>query len=43
MSAADARRFGLAIHSVETRRDAIASRRRWQFSLREDAVLGAPP
>jgi CRISPR system Cascade subunit CasD len=42
-SAADAREFGLAAQHFEIRRDAIASRRRWQFALREDAVLSAPP
>jgi CRISPR system Cascade subunit CasD len=39
MTAADARDFGLPIQRVEIRRDALASRRRWQFALREEAVL----
>jgi CRISPR system Cascade subunit CasD len=39
MTAADARNFGLPIQRVEMRRDAVASRRRWQFALREEAVL----
>jgi len=36
-----ARGFGLSIQiqRVEIRRDALASRRRWQFALREEAVL----
>ncbi len=33
--------FGLRITRVERRRDRIASRRRWQFALREEAVAGA--
>ena len=39
MTAADAHDFGLPIQRVEIRRDAVASRRRWQFALREEAVL----
>jgi hypothetical protein len=39
MTAADARDFGLPIQRVEMRRDALASRRRWQFALREEALL----
>jgi CRISPR system Cascade subunit CasD len=39
MTAADARDFGLPVQRVEMRRDALASRRRWQFALREEAVL----
>jgi len=39
MTAADARAFGLPIQRVEMRRDQVASRRRWQFGLRENAVL----
>ena len=30
------------VQRVELRRDRLASRRRWQFLLREEAVLGAP-
>ena len=41
MSAADAHEFGLQFQRVEVRRDAVVSRRRWQFGLREDAVLAA--
>jgi len=41
MDAADARSFGLAFQRIEVRRDGIASRRRWQFVLREEAVLAA--
>ena len=43
MTASDARAFGLPIQRVETRRDALASRRRWQFALREEAVLVKNP
>jgi CRISPR system Cascade subunit CasD len=39
LDAADARRWALPYRSVEMRRDALASRRRWQFALREEAVL----
>jgi hypothetical protein len=39
LDAADARAFGLDYRRVEMRRDALASRRRWQFNLREEAVL----
>jgi CRISPR system Cascade subunit CasD len=41
MTASDARRFDLKFSGVEIRRDAVRSRRRWQFALREDAVLEA--
>jgi CRISPR system Cascade subunit CasD len=43
MTAADAREFGLQFQRVEIRRDAVASRRRWQFGLREDAILAVTP
>jgi CRISPR system Cascade subunit CasD len=36
---ADARRLSYPVQRVELRRDRIASRRRWQFGLREEAVL----
>jgi CRISPR system Cascade subunit CasD len=36
---ADAVAFGLAVQRVELRRDEPQSRRRWQFNLREEAVL----
>ena len=39
LDAADARLFGLPYRRVELRRDALASRQRWQFNLREEAVL----
>jgi CRISPR system Cascade subunit CasD len=39
MAAADARDFQLPVQRVEIRRDRVASRRRWQFALGEDAVL----
>ena len=39
LDAADARTFGLPYRRVEMRRDALASRSRWQFNLREEAVL----
>jgi CRISPR system Cascade subunit CasD len=39
LDAADARAFGLAYRRVEIRRDALSSRRRWQYNLREEAVL----
>lgn len=41
MTASEAREFGLKdnIQRVEMRRDALASRRRWQFALREEAIL----
>jgi len=39
MTAADAGDFGLPIQRVEIRRDALVSRQRWQFALREEAVL----
>ena len=40
MDAADA--AGLPVRRIELRRDRIASRRRWQFALREEAVLDLP-
>jgi CRISPR system Cascade subunit CasD len=43
MTAADAREFDLPIQRVEMRRDAVASRRRWQFGLREEALLAEGP
>lgn len=43
MTAADAREFGLTFDRIDIRRDAVRSRRRWQFALREDAVLAAVP
>jgi CRISPR system Cascade subunit CasD len=43
MTAADARQFGLKFDRIEIRRDAVASRRRWQFALREDAILAKGP
>lgn len=43
MTAADAHAFGLAVLRVELRRDVVASRRRWQFALREEAVLAEAP
>lgn len=43
MTAADARLFGLPVQRVEIRRDAVASRRRWQFALREEAILAEVP
>jgi CRISPR system Cascade subunit CasD len=43
MTAADAREFDLHIQRVEMRRDALASRRRWQFALREEALLSESP
>lgn len=39
MTAADAHLFGLPVARVEIRRDGLASRRRWQFNLREEAIL----
>ena len=39
LDAADARAFGLSYRRVDVRRDALASRSRWQFNLREEAVL----
>lgn len=39
LDAADARQWGLSYQRVELRRDALASRQRWQFNLREEAVL----
>lgn len=43
MTAADARAFDLKSDRIEIRRDAVRSRRRWQFALREDAVLASVP
>lgn len=42
LGAEDAREFGLDAARVESRRDRLASRRRWQFALREEAVLRVP-
>jgi CRISPR system Cascade subunit CasD len=39
MDAAEARAFGLDILRIERRRDQLASRGRWQFDLREEAIL----
>jgi CRISPR system Cascade subunit CasD len=39
LDVADARQFNLPHRRVELRRDALASRQRWQFNLREEAVL----
>jgi CRISPR system Cascade subunit CasD len=36
---ADAQFFNLDHQRIEMRRDALASRKRWQFNLREEAVL----
>jgi hypothetical protein len=43
MTASEAREFDLPIDRIELRRDALASRRRWQFSLREEAILSGRP
>ncbi len=43
MTAADARGFGLPVRRVEIRRDIVASRRRWQFALRDEAILSELP
>ena len=43
MTASEAREFELPIDRVEMRRDALASRRRWQFALREEAVVSESP
>jgi len=43
MTAADAPDFGLLIQRIEMRRDALTSRRRWQFALREEALLSEDP
>jgi CRISPR system Cascade subunit CasD len=43
MTAADARWFGLKFNRIEIRRDVATSRRRWQFALREDAILAVGP
>ena len=39
MDAADALAFDLPVARRELRRDRLASRRRWQFALREEAVV----
>ena len=39
LDAADAHQFDLQHRRVELRRDSLASRHRWQFNLREEAVL----
>lgn len=39
LDAADARAWGLNYQRIEIRRDALASRARWQFNLREEAVI----
>lgn len=39
LDAADARQFDLQHRRVELRRDSLASRQRWQFNLREEAIL----
>jgi CRISPR system Cascade subunit CasD len=41
LNRADASEFGLPVQHVEIRRDAVVSRQRWQFGLREDAILVA--
>jgi CRISPR system Cascade subunit CasD len=43
MTAADARQFGLKFDRIEIRRDGVKSRRRWQFALREEAILADSP
>jgi CRISPR system Cascade subunit CasD len=43
MTAADAHDFDLPVQRVEIRRDAVASRHRWQFALREEAILAEIP
>jgi len=43
MTASEAREFDLPIQRIEMRRDALASRRRWQFTLREEAILSDGP
>jgi CRISPR system Cascade subunit CasD len=43
MAAEEAREFGLPIDRIEMRRDALTSRPRWQFALREEAVLSESP
>ncbi|MGH7117990.1 MAG: type I-E CRISPR-associated protein Cas5/CasD, partial [Acetobacteraceae bacterium] len=43
MDAADAERFDLPISRRELSRDSLLSRRRWQFALREEAILEVPP
>ena len=39
MTASDAEHFRLPILRTERRRDAVASRRRWQFGLRDEAIV----
>jgi len=41
LDAGTAEALGLAVARIEHRRDRVASRRRWQFALREEAVLRA--
>jgi CRISPR system Cascade subunit CasD len=41
MDAADAAAFDLPVARTEIRRDRLASRHRWQFALREEAVLAS--
>jgi CRISPR system Cascade subunit CasD len=43
MTAVDAYAFELQFPRVEIRRDAVVNRPRWQFALREDAVLAVEP
>ena len=45
MSTSDTAEFGFQarIQRVEIRRDAVTSRRRWQFALREEAILAEIP
>jgi CRISPR system Cascade subunit CasD len=43
LDAADADRDDPRLRRIELRRDQPRSRRRWQFDLREEAVLGVPP
>ncbi len=43
MDASDADGFGLPVGRRELRRDSLVSRGRWQFALREEAVLDFPP
>jgi CRISPR system Cascade subunit CasD len=43
LDAADADRNDPRLRRIELRRDQPRSRRRWQFDLREEAVLGATP
>jgi CRISPR system Cascade subunit CasD len=43
LDAADADRHDRRLRRIELRRDQPRSRRRWQFDLREEAVLGVTP